>query len=171
MNYGAWGEGRQGGEEGRRFGGLRVWGALWGCMGGGRDWGPRGAELGCCGAQGEQGWGVLGSEEEVWGPNGAGLGGLGIWGQIWVEGIEFGVFGDLDLGCLEALGEETWGIWGIVRSVVWVWGPNGAGLGCLGTWGQIWVEGIEFGVAQGPGFGVFGGFGGGNIGDLECCGV
>ena len=71
---------------------------------------------------------------------------MGTWGQIWVEGIEFGVFGDLDLGCLGALGEETLGIWGVVGSVERVWGPNGAGLGCLGIWGLIWVEGNRFGV-------------------------
>ena len=76
-----------------------------------------------------------------------------------------------------------WGVWGrkgwglkgaglgCLGSEEGVWGPREAGLGCLGSRGLIWVEGIEFGVAQGPGFGVFGGFGGGNMGDLGRCGV
>ena len=63
-----------------------------------------------------------------------------------MKGSSLGLLRDLDLGCLEALGEETLGIWGVVGSEEGVWGPNGAGLGCLGTWGLIWVEGIRFGV-------------------------
>ena len=95
--WGVWGPGGRFGLKGSSLGLLRdldlgCLGALgeetlgiWGVVGSEEGvWTPRGAGLGC-----------LGSEEQGWGPRGAGLGCLGIWGQIWVEGIRFGVFGDL----------------------------------------------------------------------------
>ena len=74
------------------------------------------------------------------------MGCLGSRGQIWVEGIEFGLLRDLDLGCLGALGEEMWGIWGVVGSVERVWTPRGAGLGCLGSGGRCGSKWSRFGV-------------------------
>ena len=135
-----------GGRKAGRGGGEEVWGfkgvgGTLGVYGGGERLGPKGGRIGV-----------------LWGPRGAGLGGLGTWGLIWVEGIRFGVFGDLGgkfrvfWRCMgeEWLGSKgsrfgaLWGLWrgfGVQGEQVWdVWGSGGrfgskeSDLGCLGTW-------------------------------------
>ena len=117
-----------------RFGGLGVWGLVWG-FGGLGVWGFGGLGVWGFGGLGVWGFGGLG----VWGFGGLGVwgfGGLGVWGFGGLGVWGFGGLGVWGFGGLGVWGFGGLGVWGFGGLGVWGFGGLGVwGFGGLGVWG------------------------------------